>query len=356
MMRLSHPLMPSPRGFTLVELMVAMTIGLIILGAVGQIFATSSGTYALEEGLARLQENGRFAMNFVVKDIRMAGYTGCARLSTGQIGNMVDPPADPTSFNADGIRGHASTGTGTSLGDWTPALPASYFSNGEVKSGTDVIIIQHASSLGTHLVNNTTPSNANIQILAVAQINSYIAAGDVLMISDCKAADIFKATSVSNGTPVTIAHSNSGNSGNFLDHAYGNEAELMKLVSRAYFIGTGVSTGTSASTAPALFRKELVAGVPQAQELVDGVENMRVFYGEDTDVTADGAANIYQAANAVADWSRVVSVRLGLLVRTPDESGVDFDTNTYDVAGAIVDPADERRQRRVFTSIIRLRN
>ncbi|TDJ68605.1 MAG: prepilin-type N-terminal cleavage/methylation domain-containing protein, partial [Proteobacteria bacterium] len=338
MMRLSHPLMPIARGFTLVELMVAMTIGLIILGAVGQIFATSSGTYALEEGLARLQENGRFAMNFVVKDIRMAGYTGCARLSAGQIGNMVDPPADPTSFNADGIRGHASTGTGTSLGDWTPALPASYFSNGEVKSGTDVIIIQHAASLGTHLTGNTTPSNANIQILAVAQLNSYIAAGDVLMISDCKAADIFKATSVSNGTPVTIAHSNSGNSGNFLDHAYGNEAELMKLVSRAYYIGT------SAGGDPALFRKELVAGAPLPQELVDGVENMRVFYGEDTDVTADGATNIYQAANAVTDWSRVVSVRLGLLVRTPDESGVDFDTNTYDVAGAIVDPADERRQ------------
>ncbi len=350
MMRLSHPLMPSPRGFTLVELMVAMTIGLIILGAVGQIYATSSGTYRLEEGLARLQENGRFAMNFVVEDIRMAGYTGCARLPAGQIGNLVDPPADPTTFNADGIRGHASTGAGTSLGDWTPALPASYFSNGEVVSGTDVVIIQHASSLGTHLVNNTTPSNANIQVLAVAQINNYIAAGDILMVSDCKAADIFKATTVSNGTPVTIAHSNSGNTSPFLDHAYGNEAELMKLVSRAYYIGT------SAGGDPALFRKELVAGALQAQELVDGVENMRVFYGEDTDVTADGAANIYQAANAVADWSRVVSVRIGLLVRTPDESGVDFDTNTYDVAGAIVDPADERRQRRVFTSIIRLRN
>jgi type IV pilus assembly protein PilW len=350
MMRLSHPLMPSPRGFTLVELMVAMTIGLIILGAVGQIFATSSGTYALEEGLARLQENGRFAMNFVVKDIRMAGYTGCARLSAGQIGNLAAPPEDATSFNADGIRGHASTGTGTNLGDWTPALPASYFNNGEVVSGTDVIIIQHASSLGTHLTGNTTPSNANIQVLAVAQINNYIAAGDILMVSDCKAADIFKATTVSTGTPVTIAHSNSGNTSPFLDHAYGNEAELMKLVSRAYYIGT------SAGGDPALFRKELVAGVPQAQELVDGIENMRVFYGEDTDVTADGAANIYQAANAVADWSRVVSVRLGLLVRTPDESGVDFDKNTYDVAGAIVDPADERRQRRVFTSIIRLRN
>ena len=172
------------------------------------------------------------------------------------------------------------------------------------------------------------------------------------MVSDCKAADIFMATTVSGGSKVTIAHSNSGNSSNFLDHAYGNEAELMKLVSRAYYIGTG------AGGDPALFRKELVAGAPQAQELVDGVEDMRVFYGEDTDVTTDGAANIYRAANTVADWSKVVSVRIGLLVRTPDESGGDFDTKTYDVAGATVDPTitDDRRERRVFTSIIQLRN
>ncbi len=81
MMRLSHALTPSPRGFTLVELMVAMTIGLIILGAVGQIFATRRGTYVLQEDLARLQENGRFAMNFVTKDIRMAGYAGCVNIN-----------------------------------------------------------------------------------------------------------------------------------------------------------------------------------------------------------------------------------------------------------------------------------
>ena len=81
MMRLSHPLMPSPRGFTLVELMVAMTIGLIILGAVGQIFATSSGTYVLQQDLARLQENGRFSMDFIAHDLRMAGYAGCVNIN-----------------------------------------------------------------------------------------------------------------------------------------------------------------------------------------------------------------------------------------------------------------------------------
>ncbi|MFQ6023931.1 MAG: PilW family protein [Acidiferrobacterales bacterium] len=354
MSRLTHTLKPAARGFTLVELMVAITIGLIILAAVAQIFASSRATYSLEEDLARVQENGRFALEFVAQDVRMAGYGGCASLSSSQIGNLVDPPADPTMFDPDGIRGH-SGGAGTNLGDWTPALSATYgFSNGEVVAGTDVIIIQHASSLGTHLTGNTTPSNANIQIINTAALAGQIAAGDILMVSDCKAGDIFKATNVSSGSgKVTIAHSTAGNTGNFLDHSYGNDAELMKLVSRAYYIGTG------ASGQPALFRKELIAGVPQPQELVEGVEDMRVFYGEDTDVTADGVANIYRTADIVADWSKVTSVRIGLLVRTVDELGADFDTNTYDVAGATVDPTpgtDDRRQRRVFTSIIQLRN
>ena len=172
------------QGFTLVELMVAVTIGLIVLAAVAQVFATSRGTYLVTDGLARAQENGRFAMEFVSTDIRMAGYAGCARLPASQIGNIVDPPADPTTFNPDGISGFTSIGAGNSLGDWSPSLPASYFSDGEVMAGTDVIIIQRASSLGTHLTGNTTPSNANIQILDTAQLANQIAAGDILMVTD----------------------------------------------------------------------------------------------------------------------------------------------------------------------------
>ena len=82
-------------GLTLVELMVAITIGLIILAAVARLFVTSRSTYTLEEGLARVQESGRFAMEFLSQDIRMAGYAGCnANLSGSQVNNMVDPPED----------------------------------------------------------------------------------------------------------------------------------------------------------------------------------------------------------------------------------------------------------------------
>jgi type IV pilus assembly protein PilW len=359
------------RGFTLVELMVAVTLSLIILVAVAQLFATSRSTYGLEENLARVQENGRFAMGFLTEDIRMAGYSGCNSKLTqgtpsggtcpsGTVCTIVDlntVTADTAvNFNPDGIKAHKYTGTtGTTLTDWTPALPADYFSNGEVVAGTDVIIIQRASALDTHLTGNTTPSNANIQILQTASIASLISAGDILMVSDCKSADVFKATNASSGSgKITIAHSSAGNTSTTLTHSYGNDAQLMTILGRAYYIGR---RNNSASNPPALFRKELVnGGGLQTQELVEGVENMRFLYGEDTDAApSDNVANIYRAPGSVANWRKVIDVRVGLLVRTLNNVQ-DTDTKTYTVAGATLGPFNDNLRRRIFSSTIRVRN
>ena len=65
-------------GFTLVELMVAMLISLLLMGGVIQVFSSSSKSYRNHEGLSRIQENGRFAMEFLSRDIRMADFWGCA--------------------------------------------------------------------------------------------------------------------------------------------------------------------------------------------------------------------------------------------------------------------------------------
>jgi type IV pilus assembly protein PilW len=88
---------------------------------------------------------------------------------------------------------------------------------------------------------------------------------------------------------------------------------------------------------------------------------VRVLYGEDTDAPPDNQANIYRQASDVLNWTDVVSVRIALLVRTAENSGPDVDTKTYNLAGISVDPTsgatpDDRRQRRVFTSTIQLRN
>ncbi len=70
-------------GLTLIEIMIALLIGAFLLGGVMQIFINSRQTYRMQENLSRLQENGRFAMEFLAKDIRMAGYWGCLRSITG---------------------------------------------------------------------------------------------------------------------------------------------------------------------------------------------------------------------------------------------------------------------------------
>jgi type IV pilus assembly protein PilW len=357
------------KGFSLVELMVSMVIGLIILAALSQIFATSRGAYHLEEGMARVQESGRFAIEFLSQDIRMAGYAGCnsTGLSVGTVSgsgastvcstnfcNGVSPTSAAFDFNPDGIAGYRYTGGGSSnnLSDWTPNLPGAYFSNGQVKAGTDVIIIQRGSTINTNLTGNTTPDNANVQIIDTAELAGIITADTVLMVTDCKNGDVFRANNISSGSgKKTIAHT-SGNVSSHLTHKYGNDAELMTLISRAYYIGTG------ASGEPALKLKELTTtGTVVDSELVEGIEELRILYGEDMDVTADNVANRYRTADNVASWRRVMNARVGLLARTPVNVDAEPDNRSYTlVPGQTLAAKNDKRRRQLFSSTIQVRN
>lgn len=362
------PREPRPRssiaGLTLVELMVAITIGLIILTAVIRLFTTSRATYTLEEGLARVQESGRFAVEFLAQDIRMAGYAGCsANLTSSQVGNLVASATSVTTFNPDGIAGYKHTCTSSctgALSEWSPNPSSDYFPSGSIMpvSGTDILVIQRADTLSTHLTGNSeTVSNSNIQIINTTSLADSVQAGDIMMVSDCKGADIFKATSVSSGSgKITIAHA-AGNTNNDLTHYYGNNAEVMKLVSRIYFVGR---RNNDSSNPPALYRKELGSGgVLDTQELVEGVEMLKLSYGEDTDVTRDGVPNIYRTSpSAVSSWPRVLTVRIGLLVRTSTTVDQENDTRTYDLAGitAAAGPYNDKYRRRAFNSTVQVRN
>lgn len=345
-------------GYSIVELMVAITIGLIILVAVAQLFTTSRSTYTVQEGLARVQEGGRFGMEFLATDIRMAGYMGCnSNLPASNVSNIAQPATDAYQLLSGGIRGYRYIGPGTARTAWQPDLPDDFFNDGDVVAGTDVVLIQRASTLDTNLTGNMGTVNANIQILATATISSDIQADDILLISDCGQADIFRANNVSSGSgTVTITHSSSVNSSNNLSKAYDTKAQIMKLVSRAYFIGLGTTSGE-----PALMRMDLVrpgATPPIArQELIEGVENMRISYGLDTDATSDFIVNRYMLADdaLITDWGKVLNVRLGILLRTGTDTGIP-DTLTYDLPGATLGPFNDLRRRHLFTMTIQLRN
>ncbi|WP_431066884.1 PilW family protein [Methylotuvimicrobium sp.] len=342
----------SQTGMTLVEIMISLLIGAFLLGGVLQIFVNTKQTYRMQEGLSRLQENGRYALELIGHDTRMSGYTGCGSLSSITPNINAQPPITIFS-SATAVNGH-NAGAST----WSPTLSATMVALAPT-SGTDILTLEYGQSCDAQLTGNMTAENANIQVTApnncgisassCGGASGECTTGSVLMISDCTGTDIFRATSASSGGTIqTVAHSNAVNTSNFLSKAYQDDAELMLFNSHTYFVRPG------ASGQPALWRLDntRIASATNPLEYVEGIENIQVLYGEDTN--QDRAANQYVTANNVGNWANIVSVRISLLARSIDDN-LTAQPVDYTYNGATVTPAD-RRLRRVFNSTIAVRN
>ncbi|HFE32670.1 MAG TPA: prepilin-type N-terminal cleavage/methylation domain-containing protein [Gammaproteobacteria bacterium] len=329
-------------GLTLIEIMIAMTISLVLLAGVIQIFVSNKKTYRMQEAASQIQEGGRFAVQMMNHDLRMAGYFGCI--------SLVASPANRVDLDGDGVADSTTDFTGRGLQGYEYSdLPITIsnsqtLTTAEVLPNTDIISIARGEDMGIRLVGNLTNVNANIQLDAALAAGRF-QANDTLIISDCNEGDIFAATNVSNGSgKITIAHSSAVNTGNFLSKAYGPDAEVMALVNHIYFIGTG------SSGQPSLFRYALGNnGVMTAEELVEGVEDMQVTYGEDTD--GDQTANVYVDASAVSDMSQVVSIRIDYTLRSLEDNIIASAS-----ASASASTSGDRRLRRSFSAITTIRN
>lgn len=327
------------RGFGLVELMVAATIGLILLGGIGYVYLGSRQTFRTQDDFSRIQENVRYALDQVGVDVRMAGYAGCLNLASIDPANPSAAPAigviannPPTISLAEAMRGYDGaswTAPGTAPANWI--------------SGTGVFVITRASEGGVNLTGNTTPTNANLQI--AGNPNNFVA-GEALLVANCLTADLFRATTVSNsGGTVTVAHSSSSNTANFTINAYGDEAEMFRMISNTYFIGT------NPAGVPALYRRPLDGN---AEEMVDNVENIVMRFGIDTD--NDFVVNNYVSAGAVTDWRQVMTARLSMVFRS-NSNNVATQVQPYVLEGATVTPATtDRRLRQIATATFGLRN
>jgi type IV pilus assembly protein PilW len=356
-LRLSSPV--RQQGVTLIEIMLAMVLGLLVVAGLLQLFVGSKVSYNLQEGLGRLQEDGRLAMELVAADIRMAGQNGCRRdlaiIDNSGVGAFLADITVP-------IEGFDAVGTGlgatyaitatdpapsASASDWLPNLNGNLL--GDVVPGSDAVVVRY---MGTR----------EFPLTAVSSDTVYTALGHtfpngtspILMAADCQQASIFQPSAV-NDTTGTITHAAWTSPEGMND----NHIRIGRVVTVAYFICQSAGGG------PALCRSQLQASNGSwgaVEELVEGVENMQILYGRDT--TGDGGVDDFVAANAVGagNWGAVVSVRLSLLVRTVDEVSRDTDTQTYDLASTLaaqrtrINPVDDNRLRKVFSSTLSLRN
>lgn len=336
MIRARRSFPSSTGGFSLVEIMVALTLSLLLLGAILQIFISAKASYRMNSGLARVQETGRFATEILAGDIRMAGYQGCMTLDQITPNVIVkNPPSELLLYDpANILRGQNNLASGNTLGAIV---------------GSDSLSILRASPTAAHLTGNMSADNANIQIDGNP---AGFEANDILMITDCADADIFRASSVSNSTnTVTIAHASNVNTSNRLSKAYQDDARLMAFESATYFVRDTNRDNEVGDPIYGLYRQPL-NGTPV--ELVAGVEDMQVLYGEDTN--ADGSVDSYANAGAVADFTNVLSIRLALLVSSVAPATTQADTATYPLLDETADPADGRYLRKVFTLTATTRN
>lgn len=319
-------------GFGLIELMIAMTLGLVLLGGIGYVYIGSRGAFRTTDNLSRIQENARYALDLMSRDIRMAGYVGCGNLASMPVKTIANAPV-PDIATGKALIGY-DNGTG-----WTN--PTSI-----VRPAGDVLSVMGAFRNGANLTGNLTPENANAQISGNAD---GFKQGDVLIVTNCTNADVFKVTNSpgSSGT-VSLAYGSGSNTSNRVNGHYGKDAFVMRMDQYTYFIGTNTAGNR------ALYRVGL-DGV--AEELVEHVHDMQLRYGLDTN--ADGTVDSYSATPGT--WTQVVSVTVNLLMRSPDsnivtaEQSVTFNNATFS-ASAETAVADRTRLYQVFSSTVGVRN
>jgi type IV pilus assembly protein PilW len=363
---------PAEAGVTLIELMVALTLGLILIGGAIQVFVSNRAAYAFNEGFSRLQENGRFALDTINYHARLAAYLGC-RSGVPIFNNLDDPTAVPFNF-AEGVVGYEADGTlptetfaatatnpanSSTLTDWAPALPAEL--DASVIPGSDVLIVRHVSTASYALLSPFSSAT----LVSVTDPAGAFQVGDIAVASDCQKVSIFQVTAIANvAGGVTLAHTATGDPGNAAataswdtDQQYAAGAQVGRGETWAFYVGA-----TDAGP-PALFQRRLVIDpatttasfdVDVAEEVVEAVETMQVRYGVDANL--DGAIEQYVTADAVADWAQIASVRVAIVTRSPEEYGTEVDGSNYVVDDVTFNPIDDRRVRQVFVSTIAIRN
>lgn len=318
-----RPLLARQRGLSLIELMISVTIGLILAAGIMQIFISNKQTYRLQEGLSRLQENGRFAIELLAKDLRMAGYYGCWTDTSTLVNTLNDSGTTPYDFNV-GLGGTDNAGINNS----------------------DTLIMRGAYDNGISLTETMPDTSADLK--SQPDVPPPLATGDIVAISDCSNAAVFQITNYTDSNGNIVHNTGTGSPGNStkdLGSRFGPDASVFLIQTVQYYLAT------NADGEPQLMRQ---AGTNAAVALFEGVENFQVLYGEDSD--GDGSANRYLDASQVVDMDNVVSIRIALLLRTVEEVGGDPDTSVYSLLGTLFDPVDDRRLRRVYTTTIKLRN
>lgn len=303
-------------GASLTELLVAMAISLWLVAGILWCYISYEKTYRLNQALARMQENGRMAMQLLSQDIMRAGYAGCLPLKNLAL-RQVSSAGATTQFSAEnsmaGWRNFNSTSDFLLPSDITDIAA----------SESDILLIQ------AMLPDDAAAISAVNKDSVTFSQNAEYKPGDILLIADCRQADIVKVLSA-NGKRIVVAPE--------LNHVYDENAQIGRLSAVIYYIRKTTRKNMSGASVYALYRRDLNQSSHVAQEIVEGVEKMQVKFG----VRKNDRVNYLSVQQLTKDdWRHVVSVQIALLLTSIDAvsdqpKSYIFDSQEHDAADRLL--------------------
>jgi type IV pilus assembly protein PilW len=350
------------RGFTLIELMISLTLGLLVLAGLVSVFVNSSQANREHHRAAEQIENGRYASDVLMNDLHHAGYYGeffrvadtapfpdpCALSDgTGKITKSL--PYAVQGFDAPDYSTIADL-SGTTCGAWLP--------DENLQAGSDVLVIRRAATVAlaageiaqTEAVYlQANPSNAEVQFGSGTAITT---------------------TSRADGTAAVVTKRDGVTA-----------ADIRKFLVHIYFVapcsvpagGGDICTGAAddgGRPIPTLKRLELSAAAGattmRIETISEGIESIQVDYGIDslpavknpiTGMRGDGAPDHYDNNPAAAEFTSAVTARVHVLARNTEPTVGYVDSKTYrlGLAGDL-GPRNDAYKRHVYTGIVRMTN
>lgn len=253
--------MQRQRGLTLVELMIGILLSLLILTAVVYVFAGSRASYRHQESMSAVQESGRIALEVLNRDIRMAGNPGCGNV------NFLDHRT-PLLFNNNLSLVPAPGGGG-------PPPPP------------DGITIRRGSAEFATVASSPAPNQIE---LASAVPLGVIAAGDVLLMSDCVFTEVLTVQGVA-GNVLTAT----GN----LSRQFRPGSQVMRLETVVFALAGGELQRNGQAIASGVTDLQFLYGIPQ------GASRSARSYVEAPDAAASAQAVAVKLELTVADGNDV---------------------------------------------------
>ena len=190
-------------GFSLVELMIATLLGVVVIAGIVAMFSGNSRASALVGGQARLQENARYAFDFISRGARAAGYFGCGaqpqNIAKVLVGDWAQLPEFDITRPIAGHEGHRG-------GAWSPSLsrlpggsagnvnfaPGGAIDIGRIVPETDVLVVRHIQQPGQRLLEPLLPTGD--PLITAPRGEPGFDVGDIVMVADCEQAAVFRVT------------------------------------------------------------------------------------------------------------------------------------------------------------------